>query len=437
MAERRLRWMVLCSLTNVYCPLITGPCPTVLSSRRSPPAVRTQIPISFVRFVRRFGVPASSLLVLCVLALACGCSRFRHERHDTVYVSARQTYLHDRVAAVSNRVAEVANGQQLEVLERGRRFLRVRTEKNEMGWIEERAVIDGKTRDAFIQLATLHKPDSVVANGTLRDDIYLHILPGREAEHFYLLAANSKIQLLARASVPKTGAPGLKQPTPAAQTAATAPIPAKAPTLAKAPPTPAKPEAEPPPLEDWWLVRDAQDRTGWLLASRLDVDVPDEIGTYAEGQRIVGAYVLKKVIDSQAPTPNHEVPEYVTVLAPPKAGLPFDFDQIRVFTWSLKHHRYETAFRLHPIQGYLPVRTGFDPVPGGSVPVFSFQIASGPNVAVDPTTGISRPAFPRTIRYMLLDTQLKRTGPDMASIPLTHTAEAKSNQAKPGKKKVK
>jgi hypothetical protein len=377
------------------------------------------------------------LLILCLLALACGCARFRHDHHDTVYVSARQMYLHDRVAAVSNRVAEVANGQQLEVLERGRRFLKVKTEKNEIGWIEERAVIDGKAHDAFLELAKLHKQDPVVANGTLRDDIYLHILPGRDAEHFYLLAANAKIQLLARASVPKTSAPGLKQPTPGTQAAAKAAVPAKAPVPGKATTAPAQPNSEPPPLEDWWLVRDAQGHAGWLLAGRLDVDVPDEIGTYAEGQRIVGAYVLKKVIDPESPNPNHEVPEYVTVMSPPKAGLPFDFDQVRVFTWSLKHHRYETAFRLHPIQGYLPVRTGFDPVPGGSVPVFSFQIASGPNLAIDPSTGVSRPASPRTIRYMMIDTQLKRTGADQGPIPITHTAEAKPNQGKSSKKKAK
>jgi hypothetical protein len=377
-----------------------------------------------------------ALLLVCVLAFSSGCNRFRQELHDTVYVSARQMYLHDRVAAVSNRVAEVVNGQPLEVLEHGRRFLKVKTQKNEIGWIEERAVIDAKTFQAFDQLGVQHKDDPVVATGVLRDDIYLHLTPGRDAERFYLLAANAKVQLLSRASVPKS-APGSgqapKPQTPKPANAATSHAPASKPTAPAVTHVPSLPAAEPPPLEDWWLVRDAQGHAGWLLAGRVDVDVPDEIGVFAEGQRYVGAYIFNKVFDADATTPDHQVPQYVTVLSPPQAGLPFDFDQVRVFTWSIRHHRYETAFRLHPIQGYLPVRV--TPAAGGKAPVFSFQIANGDSLTADPATGITRPASPRTITYEMDDTSARRIGSDLGPIPVSHLPESQPKSAKPGKKK--
>lgn len=380
--------------------------------------------------------------------LTAGCNRIHRQGRETVYVSARQMYLKDRIAAVSNHVGEVVNGQQLEVLEHGRRFLRVKTEKNEIGWIEERAVIDSKTYDAFAHMGTEHKQDPVVATGTVRDDIYLHISPGRNTDHFYLLPENDKVQLLVRASVPKAvpGAPvGPPKPPvhPAANTAKSAsPLPkgsAKggSSAAANAPNADHVEKAEEPeiPMEDWWLIRDSQGRTGWLLSGRVDVDVPDEVGQYAEGQRIVGAYILTHVNDSEADVPNHQVPEYVTAMSPPRSGLPFDFDQIRVFTWSVKHHRYETAFRVRPIQGFLPVKVWTEPGQNGTEPVFSFRISGSPDVSIDPDTGITKPVNPRTITYVMRENMVRRIGPDMAAIPTSHVPGEKSKSGKAEKKK--
>jgi hypothetical protein len=396
--------------------------------------------------LRRAAARFTFVLLILGLALATGCNRLRKEKREMVYVSARHAYLHDRVAAVSNRVGEVVNGQPLEVIEHGRRFLKVKTDKNEIGWLEERAVIDADEYKAFQDLTVQHKEDPVVATGTLRDDIYLHISPGRKTDRFYLLPENDKVQLLVRASVPKVapGAAATVKPSRGA-TSTSKPSTAgaqkssdtKTSESAEIDSDAEQPEQPEIPMEDWWLIRDQQGRVGWLLSGRVDVDVPDEVGQYAEGQRIVGAYVLTKVTDPEADVPNHQVAEYVTALGPPKSGLPYDFDQIRVFTWSLKHHRYETAFRIRPIQGFFPVRVWTQPTANGDQPVFSFQIPSTSNVSIDPNSGIIKPVNPRTITFAMQGNLVKRIGPDLAPIPSNKKPGEKSKSAKSGKRKRK
>lgn len=371
-------------------------------------------PSSAALFVHRVLFLAS---VSC-LSLAAGCSRMHHEQAEKVYVSARQTYLRDRVAAVSNITGEVTNGEALTVLQHGRRFVQVRTPKNEVGWIEEHMIIDQKTYDGFEQLAAEHKNDPAAAQATLRDDLYMHLAPGREAQHFYLLPGNAKVELLERASVAK------ETPSPEALAALAHPQKPGAPQAEAAPP---------PVLEDWWLARDAHGDTGWLLGSRVDVDVPEDIEEYGEGQRFIGAWQIATVNDPESNFPNHQAPEYLTLMAPPTSGLPFDFDQVRVFTWSRRHHRYETGFRLHPIQGFLPVKIFTAQTPQGTVPAFSFQLAADGNVITDPATGVIRPAAPRTIEYELIETVVKRIGPDTAPIPTQH--EEKKNNKPEGKKR--
>lgn len=410
-------------------------------------------------------------LAFSVLMLA-GCSRFRPKQKDFVYVSARQVYLHDRVAAVSNRVALVTNGEALEVIERGKRFVKVRTPKGEIGWLEDHSIIDDTTYAQFEDLEKKHANDPVVANGVLRDDLYMHLLPGRETPHFLLIPGNTKVKMLERGTVPKVQ-PGVPQPT----------VKTKTPSALRSKPGSAiastgkavernagieteHEEPAPPPMEDWWLVRDADGHTGWLLANRVDVDVPDEVGQYSEDQRMIAAYPLTTVIDdgsgreskrakqkqdkeretmiadgsgdgsagtAAAGTPK-KMTEYVTVLAPPKNGLPYDFDQVRVFTWSLNHHRYETAYRMRGLQGYLPVTITHENVNGLDEPVFSFAIANGPDVKVDSETGVTRPVSERTLSFRLEGNMVKRTGADMAPLILSHDS-ADAAKTKASKKK--
>jgi hypothetical protein len=386
---------------------------------------------------RRFGagLPAFALGI----SMLGGCSHLRPgPATEYVYVTAKQTFLRDRVAAVSNRTGTVENGEKLEVLEHGRRFFRVKTEKGEIGWISEKSVATQDVYDGFQALAKAHKNDPSVASAVVRDEVNLHMKAGRETEVFYQLPEGDKLQLLVRATLPKptSGATPAKPAAakPGAVGTAAADAAVAAPPIA---------------MEDWWLARDVRGRTGWLLSRMVDVDAPDSVSKYAEGQRIVGAYVLTTVYDPDAPAdqPDKNIPMYLTLMvAPHTAGLPYDFDQVRVFTWNLKMHRYETAFREKNIEGYLPVKVDMEKDPYGKavvaqtpLPAFTYRVlpADSPAVVPDPLTGVATPGRTISKTYRLEGNLVRRVAPPgYKDEPEAHPmAEEKKATAKVGKKK--
>jgi len=121
-------------------------------------------------------------------------------------------------------------------------------------------------------------------------------------------------------------------------------------------------------------VRDTLGRVGWVLSRMVDIDVPLDIAQYAEGQRFVAFFALNEVEDNDKGV-QKKVPQYLCVLTDPHDGLPFDFDQVRVFTWNTRKHRYETAYREHGLDGVLPVtitKEDFDKE--GNLPVFILRV---------------------------------------------------------------
>src|SRR4029077_11322358 len=70
-----------------------------------------------------------------------------------------------------------------------------------------------------------------------------------------------------------------------------------------------------------------------------------------------------------------KVPQYLCLLTEPHDGSPYDYDQVRVFTWNTRKHRYETAYREHGLDGVLPVtlaQESFDKE--GILPVFVLRV---------------------------------------------------------------
>ncbi len=314
---------------------------------------------------------AITCAVIAISSVACRHSGGRVL--EVAYVSGTQVVLRDRVAAVYEKAGLVKNGDRVEVLDHDRTFVKVRTTTGQMGWMERRYLVGQQVFDQLQKLTAENANDPVQAQGTTRNDTNLHVEPGRDAEHLYQISAGEKLLLLKR-GIAEKGAPPATRATLSTDKNEGKPG-RKAADKKQAPEQPAPPPTPPhstnlhPTIEDWWLVRDSHSRVGWVLARMVDLDVPLDVAQYAEGQRIVAFFVLNQVKDAEK-----NVPQYLTVLTEPRDGLPFDFNQIRVFTWNVRRHRYETAYRERT-EGVLPVTVEQEDFgKEGVLPVFVIRV---------------------------------------------------------------
>jgi len=331
-------------------------------------------------------LPRIVTAILCavlVLSLAA-CKHSGGRVLEVAYVSGVQVVLRDRVAAVFEKAGLVKNGDRVEVLDHDRHFVKVRTASGQMGWMEQRYIVSQDVYDRLQKLTAENLNDPVQAQGITRNDTNLHVEPGRETEHLYQILTGERLLLLKRGTAEKTS---VATPTRAANSAAKSIAKSekspgkpsgkkdekqpekKAPEPAPAPSSVPHPAAPPAPIEDWWLVRDTHARVGWVLARMVDLDVPLEVAQYAEGQRIMAFFALNEVQDG-----DKKIPQYLTVLSEPRDGLPFDFNQFRVFTWNVRRHRYETAYRER-VEGVLPVTVAQEDFgKEGVLPVFIVRV---------------------------------------------------------------
>jgi len=397
-----------------------------------------------------------------VLLLAPACKRGSVvTHHEYMYVSAPETSLRDRVATMYNKVGTVHNGDRVDVVERAKRFVRVRTDQGLEGWVEQRSLVSQEVFDGFQKLAADARSQAIQGHGTTRAELNMHLTPARDGEHLYQLKEGEKVEILKRATSdknapkpPKPATPAKIAPKskdakpepqkPASDKPATALPPAAAP-----PPSPSAPltktpvetadtakAAEPPKpvMEDWYLVRNSAGQAGWVLMRMIDLDVPLDIAQYAEGQRIVGYFVLNTVQETIDGQPK-EMPQYLVLLNQPKDGLPFDYNQVRVFTRNRNKHRYETAYRERDMEGYLPASVGhanFDKE--GDLPTFTIRKMNAEGKIVETTYKMNGPIVRRVLTPEELADQKARKEADLASRKM---ARANAKAQKPPSKKKK
>ena len=83
------------------------------------------------------------------------------------------------------------------------------------------------------------------------------------------------------------------------------------------------------------------------------MSIPDEVAQYAEGHTITSYASLGEFVDKDD---DKKHSNWLWTTSAP--GLhPYDFDGFRVFVWSTKRHRYETAYIERNVTGFYPIET--------------------------------------------------------------------------------
>jgi len=288
------------------------------------------------------------------------------------YVGPAVLKIRSDLPTQSAPVATVRHGERLEILQRRRTFFRVRTAGGAEGWADERQLLAASDMASLKQLAAIAAALPTQGAATPRyGDLRIYTQPSLESPSFVTVKDKEKIDVLTHAAMPRTAMQRspLLPPTPKK---APAKRKAKGPNYLIPIPTP-KPPAPPPdweelsktesaeakeaadlaaappaPTDDWSLVRTADGQTGWTLTRRLNMAIPDEVAQYAEGHRIVAYFSLGTVPDADQ---KKDIWMWTTIGDGAHA---YDFDSLRVFTWSLRHHRYETAYIERNLTGFAP-----------------------------------------------------------------------------------
>jgi SH3-like domain-containing protein len=294
------------------------------------------------------------LSVTLTLATA-GCSTTVPEPppRSVGFVRGADVPLRDQLGPASALIGTLDNGEEVEIISTRPRWSQVRTSAGQTGWMQSRFLADANIPEQFVALAG--ETAALPSQGTAAIDreANLHLEPHRESETFYQFAEGHQVDVLAH-RVAERGAPLDAAPEDGDSDGADSPPPAQ---IAVRTP------------EDWLLVRDSEGNTGWMLERLADMNPPFDVGQYREGLRIRAWFVLHREIDDGI-----ERPWYLWATIRRLAGLPYDFDEIRVFVWNPNRDRYETSYRERNLIGFYPIEVSRLDKPGGSMPVFKVHV---------------------------------------------------------------
>jgi hypothetical protein len=249
------------------------------------------------------------LCYLCVALWLAGCSSGgKGPPIGEGFVAPVTLNLRKELGPRQPSVATVQHGERVEILARRRRFVQVRAKSGAVGWIDGDLLFSPQQMEELRALGRAAALLPSQGEATVLDTLNVHTHPSRPAPSFQQIREGDRVAVVAHRLV------------------AAAPV-----------------------TDDWSLVRISASEAGWVLTRMLFMAIPDEVAQYAEGRRITSYFSLGEVREGDQVKHNW----LWTTIA--KGAQPHEFDSVRVFVWSQRRHRYETAFVERNLKVYYPV----------------------------------------------------------------------------------
>ncbi len=332
----------------------------------------------------------SALFVALLIGLS-GCARDSSDVLGQAYVAPASLNLRGEIGQKNNTVAVLQHGQLVSIIDVRRRFVKVRTQKGEEGWLDSLQLLSSAQMDQIRRETQRALAMPSEGQAGVYEALNIHLEPNRQSPAFARIPESGSVSVLAHRIEPRTSGPlklpqlvseRPKQLSPRQRRARQA---RNVNRFLPPPPPPPKPPAnwqelsaeridnnestadmkarkdeeaadkkaaeiqKPVILENWTLVRTKNGECGWVLSRNLVMSIPDEVAQYAEGKRITSYFDLGAVQDETKGVKHN----WLWTTASREEA--FDYDSWRVFLWNRRHHRYETSYRQRDLEGYFPV----------------------------------------------------------------------------------
>ena len=227
---------------------------------------------------------------------------------DEGFVAPATLNLRNELGLRQPSVATVHHGERVEILAKRRRFVKVRTDSGAVGWVDGDLLFKPDQMEELRALGRTAAQMPSQGEATVLDSLNVHTNPERQSPSFHQVREGERVTVVAHRLV-----------------------------------------AAVPRMEDWSLVGISKTQAGWVLTRNLVMAIPDEVAQYAEGHRITSYFSLGDVRDGDQVKHNW----LWTTIA--KGLEPYEFDSARLFVWSQRRRRYETAYIEKKLKGYYPV----------------------------------------------------------------------------------